>query len=897
MVITTTTYNQKGLVANTTSPHYDGQEHVSNTFTYDPLNRIISTNVDGLGSQTYSYTKLSGGGFEVTMVGLDGKTTKKRTDYRGRDFESEDDGGIIRYHYTVDGLVEKITLNGNEVNRIEYNPYGHQTKLIDVNSGTSFYEYNIVGQLMSQTDANSNEYNFEYDVLGNMLQRQAPDGVTLYEYYYGGAKHGLLKQVTGHNNISESFVYNNLGLLNNVEERIENKTYTSSYEYDQFGNNTKVIYPSGLQIKKQYDAEGNMTQVSNAQNNQRIWEIGSINANGQYTAYTTGNKSSTRKYNKYGIAQQFTTQGTQDLKFMFDDKTGNLLEREDVLKGLKETFEYDNLDRLTKFEVPGLTTIQMQYANSGNIDFKTDAGAYLYNDVKKNAVEHVVPSTGVNTISENEQNISYTTFNKVSEIEEGDFRLEFTYGPDQQRSKTVLYEQGQIKYTKYFSHLSEEIEVFGQNATSPMTIEYISGGHGLAAINVVQNNTSTIYFAYTDHLGTIVALTDASGNVVHEQNFDAWGRRRDVNTWEYITTPIATGEDFWWLRGYTGHEHLEEFALINMNGRLYDPILGRMLSPDNYVQAPEFSQSFNRYSYVFNNPLKYTDPTGNITWFDVVAGAAMVGGIVLIATGAGAGIGGALFITGISHFGHTIMQYQSGMSWNQASNWAGIQFSYTANFNHPQPSSYAPSGAYVASSSSTTSYGDYYDYKLMLYQQDLQQANFVFERNQEWRSQIEQERMYDINAFFNPTLLNVVDVVGYRNNLADGYNIDNAVNYLNEHAYPQYSKATCGNCARAVRLAVEAGGVNTDLRPSSFSAKDYGPYLEKWGFRPVNGSPERGDVRVMQNYPGGSPHGHMDMYNGERWVSDYMQNGLWPGPGYREHKPIYQIYRWGAYVK
>ncbi|MFP5471081.1 MAG: FG-GAP-like repeat-containing protein [Bacteroidia bacterium] len=611
VAITTTSYNQKGLVANTTSPHYDGQEHVSNTFTYDPLNRILSTNVDGLGSQTYSYTKLSGGGFEVTMVGLDGKTTKKRTDYRGRDFESEDDGGIIRYHHTVDGLVEKITLNGNEVNRMEYNPYGHQTKLIDVNSGTSFYEYNIVGQLMSQTDANGNEYNFEYDVLGNMLQRQAPDGVTLYEYYYGGAKHGLLKQVTGHNNISESFVYNDLGLLTSVEEHIENKTYTSSYEYDQFGNNTKVIYPSGLQIKKQYDAEGNMTQVSNAQNNQRIWEIGSINANGQYTAYTTGNKSSTRKYNKYGIAQQFTTQGIQDLKFTFDDKTANLLEREDVLKGLKETFEYDNLDRLTKFEVPGLIAIQMQYANSGNIDFKTDAGAYLYNDVKKNAVEHVVPPTGVSTISENEQNISYTSFNKVSEIEEGDFRLEFTYGPDQQRSKTVLYEQGQIKYTKYFSHLSEEIEVFGQNATSPMTIEYISGGHGLAAINVVQNNTSTIYFAYTDHLGTIVALTDASGNVVHEQNFDAWGRRRDVNTWEYITTPIATGEDFWWLRGYTGHEHLEEFVLINMNGRLYDPILGRMLSPDNYVQSELFSQSYNRYTYAFNNPLKYTDPDGD----------------------------------------------------------------------------------------------------------------------------------------------------------------------------------------------------------------------------------------------------------------------------------------------
>jgi len=63
-------------------------------------------------------------------------------------------------------------------------------------------------------------------------------------------------------------------------------------------------------------------------------------------------------------------------------------------------------------------------------------------------------------------------------------------------------------------------------------------------------------------------------------------------------------------RGFTGHEHLREFGLINMNARLYDPVLGRFLSPDPYVQAPDFSQSFNRYSYCLNNPLIYTDPDG-----------------------------------------------------------------------------------------------------------------------------------------------------------------------------------------------------------------------------------------------------------------------------------------------
>ena len=63
-------------------------------------------------------------------------------------------------------------------------------------------------------------------------------------------------------------------------------------------------------------------------------------------------------------------------------------------------------------------------------------------------------------------------------------------------------------------------------------------------------------------------------------------------------------------RGYTGYEHLDAFSLINMNGRVYDPWLGRMLSPDPIVQEPGNSQNYNSYSYVLNNPLKYTDPSG-----------------------------------------------------------------------------------------------------------------------------------------------------------------------------------------------------------------------------------------------------------------------------------------------
>lgn len=115
-------------------------------------------------------------------------------------------------------------------------------------------------------------------------------------------------------------------------------------------------------------------------------------------------------------------------------------------------------------------------------------------------------------------------------------------------------------------------------------------------------------YIYSDHLGSILALTDGSGNVVAKQNFDAWGRNRNPDNWTYTNVP---DNPTWLYRGYTGHEHLRQFALINMNGRIYDPIQGRMLSPDNYVAKLWGTQAYNRFSYANNNPLKYTDADGN----------------------------------------------------------------------------------------------------------------------------------------------------------------------------------------------------------------------------------------------------------------------------------------------
>ena len=138
------------------------------------------------------------------------------------------------------------------------------------------------------------------------------------------------------------------------------------------------------------------------------------------------------------------------------------------------------------------------------------------------------------------------------------------------------------------------------------------GGAGVGNLN----------YTYTDNLGSILAVTNAAGTVIARQNFDAWGRRRNAQDYSYLESNTieihnglpglsSNGLPAWLYRGYTGHEMLNEFTLINMNARLYDPVVGMMLSPDDYVQDATNTQNYNRYAYCFNNPLKYTDPSGN----------------------------------------------------------------------------------------------------------------------------------------------------------------------------------------------------------------------------------------------------------------------------------------------
>jgi RHS repeat-associated protein len=120
------------------------------------------------------------------------------------------------------------------------------------------------------------------------------------------------------------------------------------------------------------------------------------------------------------------------------------------------------------------------------------------------------------------------------------------------------------------------------------------------------NSTEETRYLHKDHLGSITVITDEAGAVAEELSYDPHGKRRNPD-W---SDALAQLQSFETKRSFTGHLYLDDVGLIHMGGRYYDPELGRFLSADPFIQEPANAQSLNRYSYVLNNPLSYTDPSG-----------------------------------------------------------------------------------------------------------------------------------------------------------------------------------------------------------------------------------------------------------------------------------------------
>lgn len=274
---------------------------------------------------------------------------------------------------------------------------------------------------------------------------------------------------------------------------------------------------------------------------------------------------------------------------------------------MEESFTYDHLNRLTGIWLNNSRTGWMDYDPYGRMTGKIIDNLRVFSDAIYNTTlkPHAIDQADVDQGSFSEHSLTYTCFDKVKTITQGNNTMEYTYGYDRQRIFMEEFTNG-VERTKRYVGNCEFVAVTENNATTEKTLTYLTGPMGVFAVVEQQGNDESLHYILKDHLGSWTTITDAEGVVEQELSFDAWGTRRNPETWHSSSQLPEPMFD----RGFTGHEHLYAFGLINMNGRMYDPQTSSFLSVDAYVQSPDNSQSFNRYAYCMNNPLKYTDPSG-----------------------------------------------------------------------------------------------------------------------------------------------------------------------------------------------------------------------------------------------------------------------------------------------
>ena len=286
------------------------------------------------------------------------------------------------------------------------------------------------------------------------------------------------------------------------------------------------------------------------------------------------------------------------------------------MRNLEETFGYDSQNRLTGVWLNLTQTGSSAYDSYGRMTAKTADGQPVFSNAVFNttAKPHAMDAaaTVIGVFPATPQTVTYTGFDKVSKVKQGNDSLCYTYGYDHQRIFMEEHVGNTTRTKRYVGNCEFVTESDGSN-TSSLWRTFVAGPYGVFAVVESRNGFNETHNVLKDNLGSWTTITDGNGTVEQRLSYDVWGNLRNPNTWANYTSD-DTFDAPMFDRGFTGHEHLTAFGLVNMNGRVYDP---------------SYTQNFNRYAYCMNNPLKYTDPDGE--WAHLVIGA-LVGGIVNLAT-------------------------------------------------------------------------------------------------------------------------------------------------------------------------------------------------------------------------------------------------------------------------
>jgi len=589
----------------------------------------------------------------------------------GQVLENTDNGdNTLYYEYDAQGnkvktFMPSLNAAGNVVNvkgtviTIGYDDFGRKTSMDDPNMGSWIYVYDKSSKLISQTDADSKTTTMDYDRLGRMIKRTDHDGTETH-WVYGddligrpaatiegirtGMAIGKLDSVYMVNGNQQLYKQNqtytaDLGLADTTTTFLDGAidspaafrdgtAYRTQTTYDRFHRPEIVSYPetsedTRLKLKYVYE-NGALNTVQKEDGSVTYWQAKHRDVNGAVRIAAFGN--GIEQWRSYDVAGRLTwlNFGKDDhvinVNYKYDT-LGNLVFRDSQRSGgndvLAERYSYDRLNRLTNVSINSMVNQELGYDVLGNIRTKTGVNGYEYNSIRSgqsSARPHAISrADGIDYNYNNNgsiidgggRTVEWTSFNKPATISNTDASSVFSYGPSRARYKHQSNDHNNSANNSLTIYIGSSYERVTTGDGTQHKHYIKAGGETVAQYTIDNEGSAKTEYFHRDNQGSLVAVTDDGAMVKAQLDYDAFGQRRIVSGRSEISDIINSVP-----RGYTGHEHLDKLGLIHMNGRVYDPKLGRFLSADPIIQFSKNMQSYNRYSYVLNNPMSYTDPSG-----------------------------------------------------------------------------------------------------------------------------------------------------------------------------------------------------------------------------------------------------------------------------------------------
>ncbi|MFI5492374.1 FG-GAP-like repeat-containing protein [Actinoplanes sp. NPDC051859] len=577
------------------------------------------------------------------------------------------DGAATQVEYAAFNLVRRVTGPDGAATTFDTDKLGRNSVVESAGTGRHGYAWTAFGQLRTHTDPRGFASQYTYDRLGRNIVRQDPRGTASWTYDGPGPNAvGRLVAAVSAQGHKTTLAYEpvptsgpNRGLLASTEETIDGVGYRIAFGYDQYGRTSRIDYPTaagkGFGVEHAYDSSGHLTAVRDSETKAPYWtftthsqgyRIGSATL-GNGVVASTGYQPRSGRINALTAAAG-TNSPVQSLTYGYD-AAGNVQHvRDTVRPDRSRAYHYDAMNRVDRAQkllgnnpaTPGDTVEAFTYDRAGNTVNQSGVGDYGY------GTPHAVVKAGANTygydaagnqttrqgpdVPGGATELSWTPANlpatATSTVNGTKVKTSFDYNAGEQR----VVRRTPTEVTTYVADRYERRAAPNSNRAEHRY--YVqAGGHTVAQVvrDEFDNRiaTSTTTYEHPDRLGSALDYTTTAGAKKHTQTFSAYGENAEPDR-------AKTGE-----RGFTGHQQDTDLGLIDTGGRLYDPVLGRFLSPDPVLTdvsdgstAPQESllgrimtasasgtgegpvmgaaDANQPYAYAANNPLSYVDPDG-----------------------------------------------------------------------------------------------------------------------------------------------------------------------------------------------------------------------------------------------------------------------------------------------